>query len=392
QHSLVNWKTLRAKASEFLNEIGFGSISPSAPVSRLSTAYQQVVEICKALSRNASILVLDEPTSVLTMKEVEQLFALLGKLRARGVSIIYISHRLEEIFRMADRITVMKDGMYVDTADTSEISETQLVNMMIGRDLEDYFPKREPKIGETVLKVEGVRAGQAVKDISFEVREGEVVGLSGLVGSGRTEAIRAMLGIDRLDAGKVTLRGAEIKIKSPKHAFSLGIGLLPEDRKIQGVILTMPIKHNMTLSCLRRFCNNIGVLRLKEEDQFTQDFARKVSLRATSLMDNVGALSGGNQQKVAIARLLASGCKIMILDEPTRGVDVGAKIEIFNLINEMVAQNYAVVIVSSEMAEIIGMCDRAVVIREGVSVGTLDKDGLNEQNIINYSMGVAANA
>lgn len=392
KRSLIDWKELREKASEFLNELGFGNISPTAPVSELSTAYQQVVEICKALSRNASILVLDEPTAVLTMKEVEQLFTLLNKLRDKGVSIVYISHRLEEVFRMADRVSVMKDGMYVGTYNIDEINEQQLVNKMIGRDLEDYFPKRESRPGKVVMKVEGLRAGRAVKNISFEVREGEVLGLSGLVGSGRTEAIRAMLGIDELDAGKVILRGKEVKIKSAKHAFQLGIGLLPEDRKTEGVVMAMPIKHNITLSCIKRFCNAFGIFNLKEEDNFTQEFAQRVSLRgAASLMDAVNTLSGGNQQKVAIARLLASGCKVMILDEPTRGVDVGAKIEIFNLINEMVAQNYAVVIVSSEMTEIIGMCDRAVIIREGVSVGTLEKHELTEQNIINYSMGVVAN-
>ena len=392
KRSLVNWKKLRKRASDFLNELGFGNISPSAPVSNLSTAYQQVIEICKALSRNASVLVLDEPTAVLTIKEVKQLFVLLDKLRAKGVCIIYISHRLDEVFSMSDRISVMKDGVHVGTVNTGDIDQQQLVNMMIGRDLEDYFPKRESHIGETVLEVENLRAGRAVRDISFEVREGEVVWLSGLVGSGRTEAIRAMLGIDRLEGGKVRLLGCDVSVKSPKHALSYGVGLLPEDRKTEGVVLTMPIKHNITLSCVKRFCNAIGIMNLKSEDEFTLDFAQKVSIKCHSLMDNVHTLSGGNQQKVAIARLLASGCKIMILDEPTRGVDVGAKTEIFAIINEMVAQNYAVLILSSEMAEVIGMCDRAVIIREGVSVGVLEKDELTEQNIINYSMGVTSDA
>ncbi|MCL1805935.1 MAG: sugar ABC transporter ATP-binding protein [Clostridiales bacterium] len=391
KRSLINWKELRKKASEFLGEVGFGNISPAAPVANLSTAYQQVVEICKALSRNASVLVLDEPTAVLTMREVEQLFTLLNRLRDRGVSIIYISHRLDEVFRLSDRVTVMKDGMYVDTVNTSDITEQRLVNMMIGRDLEDYFPKRNVDIGITAMKAENIRAGHAVKDVSFDVREGEVMGIYGLVGSGRTEAIRAMLGIDPLDSGKVTLGETEVKIKSPKHAFSMGVGMLPEDRKTEGVVLTMPIKYNITLSCLKRFCNSLGILNLKGEDKFTHEFAQRVSIRAASLMDPVNTLSGGNQQKVAIARLLASDCKVLILDEPTRGVDVGAKIEIFNIINEMVAQKYAIVIVSSEMAEVIGMCDKAVIVREGVSVGTLRKDELTEQNIINYSMGVTAN-
>ncbi|MCL2365726.1 MAG: sugar ABC transporter ATP-binding protein [Oscillospiraceae bacterium] len=391
QHALVSFKQLNKRASEFLDEIGFGNINPAMLVGELTTAYQQVIEICKALSRNAHILVLDEPTAVLTNKEVEQLFVLLNRLRDKGVSIIYISHRLEEVFRLGDRVTVLKDGRYVDTKEMADIDQQQLVNMMIGRNLDDYFPKRQSNIGKLAMKVEHLKAGRMVRDVSFDVHEGEVVGLSGLVGSGRTEAIRAMLGVDKLDSGKVTLGDKEVRITSPKKAFSIGVGMLSEDRKHEGVVLTMPIKYNISLSCLKRFCSKVGgIISRKKEDQFTLDFAQKVSLRAASLMDEVNTLSGGNQQKVGIARLLASGCKVMILDEPTRGVDVGAKIEIFNIINEMVAQNYAVVIISSEMAEVIGMCDRAFVIREGVSVGVLQKDELSEQNIINYVMGVTA--
>ena len=390
-HAVVKWKNLYKRASLFLEEVGFGNISPSALVANLSTAYQQVIEICKALSRNASVLVLDEPTAVLTSKEVEQLFVLLNRLRDKGVSIIYISHRLDEIFQLANRVSVLKDGLNVSTVNITDIDQQRLVNLMIGRDLDDYFPKRESNIGKLAMKVENLKAGRAVKSISFDVCEGEVVGLSGLVGSGRTEAIRAMLGIDHLDGGKVTLGDSDVKIKSPKQAFALGVGMLSEDRKTEGVVLSLPIKHNITLSCIKRFCNAIGVIDRKTEDSFSLEFAQRVSVKAASLMDEVNTLSGGNQQKVAIARLLASGCKIIILDEPTRGVDVGAKIEIFNIINEMVLQGYAIVIVSSEMAEVIGMCDRAVIIREGVSVGTLQKHELTEQNIINYSMGVAAN-
>jgi len=315
---------------------------------------------------------------------------LLNRLRDKGVSIIYISHRLEEIFRLSDRITVLKDGAYVDTVNTADIDEHTLVNMMIGRDLKDYFPKRTSNIGKMAMVVENLKAGRQVKDVSFNVHEGEVVGLSGLVGSGRTEAIRAMIGVDKLESGKITLDGKQIKLKSPKQAFNKGIAMLSEDRKHEGVVLTMPIKYNISLSCLKRFCSVLGVIKKKTENNYTLDFAKKVKLKAASLMDEVNTLSGGNQQKVAIARLLASESRVMILDEPTRGVDVGAKMEIFNIINEMVSQNYAVIIISSEMAEVIGMCDRAFIIREGRSVGELGKDELTEQNIIKYSMGVTA--
>lgn len=391
KHSFVDWKDMRRRAKEFLDEVGFGNISVTAKVRDLSVAYQQVIEICKALTRNASVLVLDEPTAVLTMKEVEQLFKLLENLKNKGVAIIYVSHRLEEIFRISDRITVLKDGKFVKTVETSSVDAQTLVSLMIGRDLHTFFPERTSNIGKNVLSVEHVRAGMAVKDISFNVREGEVLGLSGLVGAGRTEAVRAILGVDKLDGGKVVLNGEEVRIKSPKKAFELGIGLLPEDRKRQGVLLRMPIKHNITLSCLGDFCS-LGWINKKKENNYADNLAQKFAIKAASLNNNVESLSGGNQQKVAIARLLASNCKVLILDEPTRGVDVGAKIEIFKIINSMVEQRYAIIIISSEMTEIIGMCDRAVVIREGRTVGELEKDELTELNIIKYSMGVNAHA
>ena len=386
--NLMNWDAFNEKAAGYLNDLGFGDISPKALVRRLSTSHQQVVEICKALARNAKVLVLDEPTAVLTHKEVEQLFVLLNQLRDRGVSIIYISHRMEEIFRMCDRVTVMKDGQYAGTVVTAEINEQHLVNMMIGRTLDDYFPKRVSNIGKLVLTAENLKAGRQVHDVSFEVHEGEVLGLYGLVGAGRTETVRAMTGVDPLEGGKVTLHGEEIVMRTPAEAFSKGVALLPEDRKTEGVLLRMPIKYNITLSSIKEFCK-FGILDLKKEDNYVVDFARRVSIKAASLMHPVNTLSGGNQQKVAIARLLACGCRVLILDEPTRGVDVGAKIDIFNIVNDLVAQGYAIVIVSSEMAEVIGMCDRVTVVREGRSVGTLNKEEIDEQHIINLSMGVA---
>jgi len=383
----VDWKDIRRRAKEFLEDVGFGNINVNARVSDLSVAYQQVVEICKALTRNASILVLDEPTSVLTSKEVERLFELIKNLKRKGVSVIYISHRLEEIFEISDRITVLKDGKYVDTVETSAITSEQLVNLMIGRDLKTYFPERVHNRGDVVLTAEHIRAGMAVKDISFNVREGEVLGLYGLVGAGRTEAVRAILGIDRLDGGKITLQGEEIRIKSPEHAFQLGIGFLPENRKTQGVLLRLPIRYNITLSSLKRFCT-FGWIRNKEEWEFANAFAKDMNIKTASIDNKVASLSGGNQQKVALSKLLASNCKVLILDEPTRGVDVGAKIEIFKIINSLVEQKCAVIMISSEMTEIIGLCDRAIIIREGRSVTELSKDELTELNIIKYSMGV----
>ena len=385
---LVNWATLRKRASVLLNELGFGNLSPTMKVGDLTVAYQQVVEICKALSRNASILVLDEPTAVLTSEEIKRLFELLENLRAKGVSIVYISHRLNEIFEICDRITVLKDGAFVKTVNKSDISEEELVNLMIGRTLDNYFPGRQHEIGEKIFEVEHIKAGHAVSDVSFCVCKGEVLGLTGLVGAGRTEAIRAILGFDKLESGRIILRGKPVTIKSPRHAYKLKIGMLPEDRKSAGVLLKVAIKFNITLSCLPKFQNVFKWLNLKKEKEFVHKFAREIGVKGASLDNPVNSLSGGNQQKVALARLLASDCNILLLDEPTRGIDVGSKIEIFNLINSLVAQNYAVVLISSEMAEIIGMCDRAVVMREGVTVGELKKTEFSEQNIIKLSMGV----
>lgn len=387
---LVNWKRLRQEAKEILDKLGFESIDVNTPVKELSVAYQQVVEICKALSRNASVLVLDEPTAVLTNKEVDRLFVLIDMLKKQGVSIIYVSHRLEEIFRICDRITVMKDGAYVTTVDTDSIDERELVNLMIGRSLKSFFPEREGiERGEVLFEAKNIKSGIMVKDVSFAVHRGEVLGLSGLVGAGRTEAVRAVLGIDKMEKGEVLLKGKPVRFRSPKEAFSAGVGFLPEDRKNQGVLLKLPIYQNVTLSCLKRtYCSAIGWINRKKEREDVFRIAQDVKLKAASVRNPVESLSGGNQQKVAIARLLATNSEIMILDEPTRGVDVGAKTEIFKLINEMVAKGYAVIMISSEMAEIIGMCDRAIVFREGVSVKELQKNELTEENIIAAAMGV----
>ena len=390
EYTRIDWKKLRSRAKEALEAIGFGDINPRTQVKDLSVAYQQVVEICKALTRNAEILVLDEPTAVLTNREVDKLFDLIVDLKKKGVAIIYVSHRLEEIFRITDRITVFKDGQYVDTVNTSDMDPKSLVSMMIGRDLATFFPERkETKIGDVVLKVENLSAGKMVRDVSFELRQGEVLGLSGLVGAGRTESIRAILGVDKLEAGEVYLNGEKVKLKSAKDAFDRGIGFLPEDRKNQGVLLRLPIKYNITFSCIKKFTTGFGGwIKKKVEDALALDMKERVGIKTNNIKNPVSSLSGGNQQKVAISRLLASDSKILILDEPTRGVDVGAKMEIFKLINELIYQNYAVLMISSEMVEIIGMCDRAVVFREGHSVGEVNKEDLTEENLIHYAMGL----
>ncbi len=386
----VNWRQLRKEARDILDQLGFDEIDVNAQVKTLPVALQQVVEICKALSRNCKILVLDEPTAVLTNKEVERLFVLINMLKERGVSIVYVSHRLEEIFRICDRITVMKDGAYVKTVNTSDITQQELVNLMIGRTLDTYFPERDAQITDEILfEVKNLKSGVMVKDVSFAVHKGEVLGLSGLVGAGRTESIRALIGTDKLEHGEAFLKGKPVKFHSPKEAFAAGVGYLPEDRKNQGVLLNLPIYQNITLSALQKvYTGTMGFVKRGNERNDVRRLAEEVTLKAASIKNPVSSLSGGNQQKVAVARLLATNSEVLILDEPTRGVDVGAKTEIFRLINTMVERGCAVVMISSEMAEIIGMCDRAVIFREGETVAVLEKDELTEERIIAAEMGV----
>lgn len=386
----INWASLRKRAKEHLGKIGFEHIDVTARTKDLSTAYQQVIEICKAIARNSSILVLDEPTAVLATSEVEQLLKLLGELKRQGVAIVYISHRLEEIFQISDYITILKDGRYVDTVNgASTITKQELVNMMIGRTLKTYYPHRnKSNFGRTLLRVEHICSGARVKDVSFDVRQGEVVGLSGLVGSGRTESVKAVFGEGDFDGGNIYVNGEKVKIKSPVKAVKAGIGLLSEDRKTEGVILNLSIRNNITLGALDKFSNVIGWIDSKKEKTYLENMVKKLTIKLADLNNPVSSLSGGNQQKVSIAKVLSLDSKVLILDEPTRGIDVGAKIEIFNIINDLVAQQYAVIMISSEMAEIIGMCDRVFVFREGRTVKELAKDEINEQNLINYSMGV----
>ena len=377
---------MRQAALDALKSLGL-DLNVDTVVGTLSIAQQQMVEIAKALMQDARVLVLDEPTAVMTSREVDQLFRILNDLKAKGLSIIYVSHRLEEIFRICDRITVMRDGTYVDTVNTSDIDQSQLVAMMIGRDLSTFFPPRQHNIGEEVLRVEHVRAGRAVQDISFNVRRGEVVGLSGLVGAGRTECVRAILGVDEMEAGKVVLNGKEVKFRNIKQAYEAGIGFLSEDRKKQGVLLRRPIYQNITISALDKV-SQFGWVQKRKEDAIVNRYVDGLAIKVGNVKNNVDSLSGGNQQKVALSKILATDSKVLFLDEPTRGVDVGAKVEIFNIINELVESGYAVVMISSEMAEIIGMCDRAYVIHEGVSAGELQREELTEINIIRYAMGV----
>jgi ribose transport system ATP-binding protein len=386
---LIRWKELYAQTKNILEELGFGNISPSKTVEDLPVAYQQIVEICKALSRNSKILVLDEPTAVLSTMETEQLFKLLKKLKSDGVTIIYISHRMNEIFALCDRATVLRDGENVGTVELTDMTDQTLVGMMIGRSLQNYYPDRAHVIGDVVFEARNIMSGKVVNDVSFTVRAGEVFGLSGLVGAGRTETLMAILGELKRDGGKIFVDGKEAKIHSPLTAQKAGISLLPEDRKSQGVLLQLPILHNITISCLKKLSGVFGVVNFKKERETANNLVEKLRIKIGSLSDPCMSLSGGNQQKVSISKLLGTDSKVLFFDEPTRGVDVGAKIEIYKIINEIVAEGYGVVMVSSEMPEIIGMCDRVAVMRNGRITGELIREELTEINLIKYSMEVS---
>lgn len=384
---LVHWKKLNEDARYLLCELGFEDISPSTRVGTLSVACQQVVEICKCLSRNVKILILDEPTAVLTFKEIGKLFALLRKLKSEGVSIIYISHRLEEIFELCDEITVMKDGTYVETVKTDSIDKDQLISMMVGRDIKDIFPRRDAVIGETVLEVKDLCGSSMVQNISFSVRRGEVLGFYGLVGAGRTETMRAVFGADDWMSGEILLDGKPVHFKSPRMAVKSGVGMVPEDRKRQGVILEQSIRVNTTITSMEKVKNKWKIFDRKKERGFVKRVLSSINTKYGSMEHPVSSLSGGNQQKVVLGKWLAADSRVIIFDEPTRGVDVGAKTEIYQCMNQLAKEGIAILMISSEMPELLGMSDRIITMRQGKISGELSKEDFGENNLIKLAMG-----
>jgi ribose transport system ATP-binding protein len=382
---LVDWRDLNRRARELLTETGFPEIDPRSRIADLGVAYGQIVEIAKGISENVRVLILDEPTAVLAPQEVNHLFAALRKLRERGVGLVYISHRLDEIFRIADRITVLKDGGVVRTVLPSEIEPQGLIALMIGRTIGTMFPTRKCAIGEEMLRVDDLRGGK-IKGVSFSVRAGEVFGISGLVGSGRTELLRAIFGADPKESGSVAVAGRRAKIASPGDAVRNGIALVPESRKDHGVILSMPVRHNITLPSIDRVSDAFGIIRRRAETRVAENLVSRLRIKARGIEDEVADLSGGNQQKVVLAKWLSANCRVLLLDEPTRGVDVGARVEIYGLINELAAAGMAIVVVSSEMMEVIGLCDRVAVMSHGSLTGTLQGSEITEENIMRLAI------
>ncbi|MGO0063403.1 sugar ABC transporter ATP-binding protein [Brevibacillus fluminis] len=380
----ILWGQMHAEAQKLLTELG-ANFDPKTKMGALSVAQQQIVEIAKALSMDARIIIMDEPTAALTARESEELYKIAEQLRDKGASIIFISHRFEDMYRLASKVTVFRDSKYIGSWGIHDISNEDLIVAMVGREITQLFPKKEAKLGEELLRLEGLGKTGFFADVSFTLRRGEILGLTGLVGAGRTEVCQALFGITSYDKGRVLLKGQEIRVKSPLHAMELGIGYLPEDRQKQGLVLEWGIDRNITLSALDKLSNK-GWIQEKKESELAKTLAEKVHVKARSIFDLASSLSGGNQQKVVVAKLLTADLDIIILDEPTKGVDVGAKSAIYEIISELAAQGYGIIMVSSEMPEVIGMSDRIVVMREGRVTATLDGANVTQEAILEASM------
>jgi ribose transport system ATP-binding protein len=363
------------------------SINPKMPVKELSVAYKQMVEIAKALSKNVRLLIMDEPTAPLTTKETDILLEIVGNLKKEGVTIIFITHRLGEVFRIADRVTVMRDGSFVMEANAGNVGRDDLIRAMVGRQISDTYPKRDCSIGKPVLEVADLR-GTGIEGVSFTVREGEILGFAGLVGAGRTETMRFLFGADRKKSGAIKLDGRAITIKGPGDSVKLGIGFIPEDRKQHGIVLSFPIRWNISLAILK-LVSRFSFLNQGRERKIAEDLTASLDIKTPGIMQLTRNLSGGNQQKVVLAKWLAANCKVLIFDEPTRGIDVGARYEIYKLMNDLCARKKAIIMISSDMEELLGMSDRIIVLCEGHQTGELGKDSFSQETILKLASGQA---
>ncbi len=382
----IHLERLRDESSRALARVGLGAVDPATPAGLLGVGQQQLVEIAGALSQNCRLLILDEPTAALTDPEIEQLFGHIRRLQGEGVGTIYISHRMDEIRRIADRITVMRDGRLVATHDAGNATPAELVREMVGHDLPQRKGMAPRSAGDVVLRVRNLRAGERVRDVSFEVRRGETLGVSGLVGSGRTETLRAVFGADPQDSGEILVGDRRVAIRSPAEAVKAGMGLVPEDRKSDGLLLPQSVRVNTTLSTVRRHARR-GWLNTGAEIRTTDAFCGRLGVRAVSREQAVGELSGGNQQKVVIARWLARDCPILLFDEPTRGIDVAAKDTIYELLRDLSAQGKAVVVVSSDLIELMAICDRILVMSQGRITAEFLPDAWTQEKITRAAFG-----
>lgn len=390
KRGIIQWKEMFVAADELLKELN-ADFRSDVEMGSLSVAQQQMVEIAKALSMDARIIIMDEPTAALTKRESEELYRITEKLRDNNAAIIFISHRFEDMYRLASEVTVFRDSQYVGTYQVDEITNEDLISAMVGREIKDLFPKPEITLGAEVLRVEHLSRTGYFKDVSFAVKKGEILGLTGLVGAGRTEVVQTIFGIEKYDEGKIFLEGKEVTIKKPAEAMNLGIGLLPEDRQQQGLILDWGIGDNVTLAEMKRFSRQ-GIINVKKERETARDLAESVDTKAVTLFDKASSLSGGNQQKVVVAKTLASDLKVIILDEPTKGVDVGAKAEIYEIMGELAGKGYGIIMISSEMPEILGMCDRIIIMCEGRVTGELSRQEATQEGILKHAMAKSLKA
>lgn len=389
--SRIDWRGRRQRAESLLAQVG-AKISPDALAGELSMPEQQLVEIARALGADAKALIMDEPTASLSEEDTQNLFRVIRELRERGVGIIYISHRLEELPLIADRVTVLRDGNTIETRMMNEVDRQELIRLMVGRELSAVFPKREVPTGEVLLELRGVSNRAAgVRNVNLTLRAGEIVGLAGLVGAGRTELARTIFGLTPAEEGEILLRGEHLMIDSPAAAIQHGIAYVPEDRRRHGVVLDLPISQNITLAALSRIAR-LGSLNFRQERELAVDYVNRFAVKTPATFASVATLSGGNQQKVALSRWLATKPRVLILDEPTQGIDVGAKSEIHSLMCELAEQGIAILMISSELPEVLGMSDRIAVMYSGTIVDVLPRNQATQQNVLSLALGHTASS
>lgn len=385
---LVDDAELNRRARAVLQTLG-APLAVTTPVGQLGVAQQQMVEVAKALSLDARILIMDEPTSALTATEIRELFQAIGRLKAAGVSIIYISHRMEELLEIGDRVTVLRDGRSVATRHLRDTTVDELVRLMVAREVSDHYPRRRGEPGDELLRVEGLCQGERLRDISFALRRGEVLGVAGLLGSGRTRLARTLFGAEPATAGRIWMKGERCDIRSPRQAIARGLGWVTEDRRRQGLVLSMSVAANTTLASLGRFCTG-GTIRQRAERQAAGEFAGQLRVKSAGLDQRTLQLSGGNQQKVVVGKWLCSRADVFIFDEPTRGIDIGAKVEIYQLMNQLTERGAAILLISSDLPELLGMSDRLVVMCRGRLTGSFAAAGATPESVLEKALGLPA--
>ena len=381
---VLNDREMEAEAAKILGDLKI-DIDPRQTVGDLPVSKQQMVEIAKALSIHAKILIMDEPTSSLTAKEIEELFRIIRQLKADGCGIVYISHRLEELKAIVDRVTIMRDGQYITDGNFADMTMEQIIANMVGREIKEQFPRVSCPKGKKIFEVKNLNAGHLVRDINFSLYEGEIVGFAGLMGAGRTETTRAIFGVDPKTSGEIWLDGKEVKITCPMDAIKAGIVLAPEDRKKDGLCTKLSIRHNLALPNLDLICSKLGVISSKKEDDLCEKAVKDLLIKTPTVEVNAGNLSGGNQQKVVVGKWLARNSRVVIFDEPTRGIDVGAKVEIYNLMNQLKKQGIAVMFVSSEMPEVLGIADRVIVMCDGKITGEVMAKETSQNEVLKFA-------